>query len=96
MMLDGGDLLLGAVIGALKPPDPRYMERKIPISSFQPPNFDNKRYLEDAMKIGEEIVGVMQPDQGTRFKVYSGYVLSGIRRHWRERGISGGKSGSHR
>ena len=30
-----GDLILGVVIGALKLPERRYMERRIPISSFQ-------------------------------------------------------------
>jgi len=83
-----GDLILGVVIGALKPPDRRYMERRIPVSSFQPPNFENKKYLDDAVKIAEEIVEVMQPDMKTRFKVCSGYVLSSIRRHLRDRGFS--------
>ena len=82
-----GDLILGVVIGALKPPDPRYMERRIPVSSFQPPNFENKKYLNDTVKIADEIVEVMQPDVETTFKVCSGYVLSGIRRHLRERGF---------
>ena len=82
-----GDLMLGVVIGALKPPDPRYMERRISVSSFQPPNFENKKYLDDAMKIADEIVEVMQPEVETTFKVCSGYVLSGIRRHLRERGF---------
>jgi hypothetical protein len=75
------------VIGALKPPDRRYMERRIPVSSFQPPNFENKKYLDDAVKIADEIVEVMQPDVETRFKVCSGYVLSSVRRHLRERGF---------
>ena len=66
-----GDLLLGVVVGALKPPDPRYMERRIPTSSFQPPNFKKKRYLDDAVKIAEEIIEVMQPDEQTHFKVSS-------------------------
>ncbi len=91
-----GDLILGVVIGALKPPDRRYMERRIPVSSFQPPNFENKQYLDDAVKIAEEIVEVMQPDRETRFKVCSGYVLSSIRRHLRDRGIQRGRSGNHR
>jgi len=82
-----GDLILGVVIGAIKPPDPRYMERRISVSSFQPPNFENKKYLDDAVKIADEIVQVMQPDMETTFKVCSGYVLSGIRRHLRERGF---------
>jgi hypothetical protein len=82
-----GDLLLGIVIGALKPPDRRYMERRIPVSSFQPPNFENKKYLDDAVKIADEIVEVMQPDAETCFKVCSGYVLSSVRRHLRERGF---------
>jgi len=82
-----GDLILGVVIGALKPPDCRYMERRIPVSSFQPPNFENKKYLDDALKIAEEIVEVLQPDRETNFKVCSGYVLSSIRRHLRERGF---------
>jgi len=83
-----GDLILGVVIGALKLPERRYMERRIPVSSFQPPNFEDKRYLDDAVKIAEEIVEVMRPDRKTRFKVCSGYVLSSIRRHLRERGFS--------
>ena len=87
-----GDLILGVVIGALKLPTHRYipinyMERRIPVSSFQPPNFEDKRYLNDAVKIAQEIVEVMQPDGETRFKVCSGYVLSSIRRHLRDRGF---------
>jgi len=83
-----GDLILGVVIGALKLPDHKYMERRIPTSSFQPPNFENKRYLDDAVKIAEEIVDVMRPDEETRFKVCSGYVLSGIRRYLKNRGFT--------
>ena len=83
-----GDLLLGVVIGAIKPPDPRYMERRISISSFQPPDFENKKYLGDAVKIADEIVEAMRPDAETRFKVCSGYVLSGIRGHLRDRGFN--------
>ena len=83
-----GDLILGVVIGALKLPERRYMERRISVSSFQPPNFENKQYLDDAVKIAEEIVEVMQPDRETRFKVCSGYVLSSIRRHLQDRGFN--------
>ena len=83
-----GDLILGVVIGALKLPNRRYMERRIPVSSFQPPNFENKRYLDDAVKIAEEIVEVMRADKETRFKVCSGYVLSSMRRHLRDQGFS--------
>jgi hypothetical protein len=82
-----GDLILGVVIGALKLPERRYMERRIPISSFQPPHFQNKQYLEDAVKIAEEIVDAMQPDDETVFKVCSGYVLSSVRSHLRKRGF---------
>jgi len=32
-----GDLVLGVVIGALKLPERRYLDRRIPVSSFQPP-----------------------------------------------------------
>jgi len=83
-----GDLILGVVIGILKLPDHRYLERRIPVSSFQPPNFENKQYLDDAVKIAEEIVEVMRPDRETRFKVCSGYVLSSIRRHLRDLGFN--------
>jgi len=83
-----GDLILGVVIGALKLPDRRYMERRIPVSSFQSPSFENKQYLDDAAKIAEEIVEVMRPDRETQFKVCSGYVLSSIRKHLRDRGFS--------
>ena len=82
-----GDLILGTVIGALKLPDHRYMDRRIPISSFQKPNFQNKRYLEDAVKIAEEIVEVMKPDDETTFNVCSGYVLSSIRKYLRKQGF---------
>jgi hypothetical protein len=82
-----GDLILGVVIGALKLPEGRYMERRIPVSSFQPPNFQNKRYLEDSVKIAEEIVEVMQPDSETVFRVCSGYVLSSIREYLRKQGF---------
>jgi len=83
-----GDLLLGVVVGALKPPDPMLMERRIPTSAFQPPNFKNKKYLEDAVRIADEIVRVMQPDDATCFKVCSEYVLSGVRAHLLERGFN--------
>ena len=91
-----GDLILGVVIGArsrtrrshLELSRQKYMERRIPTSSFQPPHFEEKRYLDDAVKIAEEIVEVMQPDEETRFKVCSGYVLSSIRRYLRDRGFS--------
>ncbi len=72
------DLLLGVVVGALKPPNPMVMERRIPTSSFQPPNFKNRKYLDDAVKIADEIVTVMQPDSETCFKVCSEYVLSNL------------------
>jgi len=86
------DLLLGVVIGALKPPDQRYMERRISTSSFQPPNFKNKKYLEDAVKIADEIIDVMRPDEKTHFRVCSGYVLSSVRRHLQNRGFRVEKS----
>jgi hypothetical protein len=54
------------------------LERRIPTSSFQPPNFKNKKYLDDAVKIANEIVSVMHPDDGTCFKVSSEYVLSHV------------------
>jgi len=80
------DLLLGVVIGALKPPDPRLMARRIPTSSFQLPTFENKKYLIDAIKIADEIIKVMKPDEETCFRVCSGYILSNIRRYLQNRG----------
>lgn len=82
-----GDLILGVVIGALKLPERRYMERRIPVTSFQFPNFQNKRYLEDAIKIAEEIVDVMKPDEETIFRICSGYVLSSVRNYIRNSGF---------
>lgn len=82
-----GDLILGVIVGALKLPDQRYMGRRIPVSSFQPPHFESKRYLDDAVKIAEEIVAVMRPDRETRFRICSGYVLSSIRRYLKGRGF---------
>jgi hypothetical protein len=82
-----GDLILGVVIGAHKLPDHKFMDRRIPVSSFQPPNFENKQYLDDAVRIADEIIEVMQPDKETRFGVCSGYVLSSIRKHLTEKGF---------
>jgi hypothetical protein len=81
------DLLLGVVIAALKPPDPMVMERRIPTASFQPPNFKNKKYLDDAVKIANKIVKVMQPDTETCFKVGSEYVLSSVIGHLQSQGF---------
>ena len=82
-----GDLILGTVIGAMKLPDHRYMERRIPVSAFQTPNFENKTYLNEAVKIAQEIIEVMEPDNETCFKVCSGYILSRLRRYLRSRGF---------
>jgi hypothetical protein len=81
------DLLLGVVVGALKPPNPMVMERRISTASFQPPNFKNKKYLADAVKIADEIVAVMQPDSETCFKVCSEYVLSNVIEHLEKQGF---------
>ena len=83
-----GDLILGVVIGALKLPDRRYLERRIPVSSFQPPNFANKQYLKDAAKIADEIIEVMRPNRETCFEVCSGYVLSTIRKDLHDHGFN--------
>ena len=83
-----GSLLLGVVIGALKPPDPMLMERRIPTVSFQPPNFQNKKYFEDSVRIADEIVRVMEPDDSTCFRVSSEYVLSALRGRLVERGFN--------
>ena len=82
-----GDLILGVVIGAHKLPDHKYMERRIPVSTFQSPSFEKKRYLEYATKIADEIIEVMRPDLETSFQVCSGYVLSSIRRHLQAKGF---------
>lgn len=82
-----GDLILGVVIGALKLPDRKYMERRIPVSSFQPPNFKKKHYLDEAVEIAEEIAKVMNANKETCFRVCSGYILSSIRRHLRSLGF---------
>jgi len=81
-------LLLGVVIGALKPPDPMLMERRISTSSFQPPNFQNKKYFEDSVKIADEVIRVMQPDDSTCFRVSSEYVLAALRSHLINRGFN--------
>jgi hypothetical protein len=83
-----GDLLLGVVVGAVKPPERMLMERRIPTSSFQPPNFKNKKYLDDAVKIAEEIVAVMKPDTDTCFKVCSEYVLTNVIEHLQKAGFN--------
>jgi hypothetical protein len=63
------------------------MERRIPTVSFQPPNFKDKKYLDDAVKIADEVVSVMQPDGETCFKVCSEYVLSSVIGHLESRGF---------
>lgn len=81
-------LLLGVVVGALKPPHPMLMERRIPTSSFQPPGFQKKKYFEDSVKIADEIVRVMKPDNSTCFRVSSEYVLSELRVDLANRGFN--------
>jgi hypothetical protein len=91
-----GELILGVVVIALsrtrrshlKLSGQKYMERRIPTSSFQPPNFESKRYLDDAVEIAEEVVDVMRPDKETRFKVCSGYMLSSVRRYFQDNGFN--------
>ncbi len=83
-----GDLLLGVVIGAVKPPNPMLMERRIPTSSFQPPNFKNRKYFSDSVKIADEIVSVMQPDENTCFKIRSEFILSSTFTHLTQRGFN--------
>ena len=82
------DLLLGVVVGALKPPNPMLMERRISTSSFQPPNFNSKKYLEDAVRIADEIIDVMKPEPDTCFKVCSEYVLSSMITHLQNKGYN--------
>ena len=82
------ELLLGVVVGALKPPDPMLMERRIPTTSFQAPNFKEKKYLVDAQKIFDEIVTVMQPDAETCIKISTEYVLSGAVEHLQKLGFN--------
>jgi hypothetical protein len=82
-----GDLLLGVVVGALKPPNPMVMERRISTTSFQPPNFKEKKYLVDAVKIADEIIAVMQPNSETCFNVCSEYVLSSVITHLQSKGF---------
>jgi hypothetical protein len=72
------DILLGVVIGAIRPPAQMVMARRIPTSSFQTPNFQNKKYIENSVKIAAEIVTVMQPDSETCFKIASEYILSEV------------------
>lgn len=64
------------------------MERRIPTASFQTPNFQNKKYLEDAVKIANEIISVMQPDSETCFRVGSEYVLSSLASHIQSKGFN--------
>jgi hypothetical protein len=82
------DLLLGVVLGALKPPQPMLLERRISVSSFQPPSFKNKKYLVDAVKIADEIIAVMKPDSETCFKVGSEYSLSSVIDRLQSRGFN--------
>ena len=64
------------------------MERRVPTSSFQPPNFKSKKYFDDSVRIANEIVEVMQPDRDTCFKICSEYVLSDMQRHLIDRGFN--------
>jgi transcription initiation factor TFIIE subunit alpha len=81
-----GDLIMGVVVGAFRPSDQEYLEHRIPTSSFQPPEFENEKYVREAVKIAEEIVDAMQPEKETIFKIGSGKVLSRIRTYLKGRG----------
>jgi len=83
-----GDLILGAVVGALRLSDQEYVERRILTSSFQPPNFEKEKYLDDATKIAEEIINVLGTGEETMFKIGSGKVLSRIRACFKGKGFT--------
>ncbi len=82
-----GDLVLGALIGALDTESGRYMERRIPIRYFQPPLFAQKKYLDKTVEIVGEICKVMKPDDMTIFKVCRGYILSTAVEFLRSKGL---------
>lgn len=79
--------LIGRGDGRTQASRPQVMARRIPTSSFQPPNFKNNKYLDDAVKIANRIVKVMQPDTETCFKVSSEYVLSSVIGHLQSQGF---------
>lgn len=80
-----GDLVLGVIIGALRLPEHKYMERRIPVSAFQSPNFEKRIYLDGAARIAQELVEVMKPDKETCFKICSGFVLTPIQKYLRSK-----------
>lgn len=80
--------MLGVVICAVKPPQQMVLERRIPTTSFQPPNFKNKKYLQDAVKIADEIIAVMNADSETCFKVHAQFVLSSVTEHLQSKGFT--------
>jgi hypothetical protein len=82
-----GDLILGTVIGALKLPDQKYMVRRIPLIAFKSPNFENKLYLNEALRIVKEILEAMQVDKETCLKFCSGYILSRVSKYLQDRGF---------
>ncbi len=83
-----GDLILGDVIGALKLSDHKYVERRIQTSFFQQPNFDQEKYLDEAMKIAGEIVRDLDVDEETVFKVSSGTILAKIKDYLKTNGFN--------
>ncbi len=83
-----GDLILGAVVGALRLSDQEYVERRIPTSSFQLQDFNGEKYLHDAAEIAEEIADVLKADEGTVFKICSGKVLSRILTCLKDKGFN--------
>lgn len=63
------------------------MERRIPVAFFQPPNFERKEYLTEAVRIVKEVIRATRADETTRFKVCSGYILSAVRTFLQEQGF---------
>lgn len=71
-----GDILFGAVIGAYRPEDDRFIYDMIDVRYFQAPVYDKKRHLNEARRIALRLVDRLGLREEEKILICTGDVLN--------------------
>jgi len=71
-----GDLLGGVVIGCYREETKEFVYRLIDVNFFQDPVFEQKHYLNEASRVVQDLLKVMEVTKEEPIKLCTGYVLS--------------------
>ncbi len=71
-----GDILFGAVIGAYRPEDDRFIYDMIDVKYFQEPVYDKKRHLNEARRIALRLVDRLVLREEEKILICTGDVLN--------------------